>query len=87
VPSCVLTIVAVSLPALLLLFVVVRTGASTQPVLAGTVTGLLAGALGALAYTIGCRNDGGLFVMIWYPLAIAIVAGIGAASGRRALAW
>jgi hypothetical protein len=46
-----------------------------------------AGALGATAYTIACVNDGRMFVAIWYPVAILIVASVGAAIGRRVLAW
>jgi hypothetical protein len=64
-----------------------RTGASTRPTIAGATAGLLAGALGAAAYALACKNDGGLFVAIWYSASILIVAGLGAVFGRRALAW
>jgi hypothetical protein len=87
VPICVGAIVLVSLPALGLIIAAVRTGASTRPTRAGAAAGLLAGALGAAAYALACKNDGGLFVAIWYSAAIIIVAGLGAVAGRRALAW
>ena len=87
VPTCLGAIIAVSLPALALIIVALRKGASTRPTVAGAAAGLLAGALGAAAYALACKNDGGLFVAVWYSAGIAIVAGFGALVGRRALAW
>lgn len=86
-PFCVAAILVASVPALVLILGVLRTGAPTRPGLAGAIAGLLAGSLGATAYTIACINDGRMFVAIWYPCAILIVACAGAAIGRRALAW
>ena len=87
VPSCLGAIVLLSLPALAMIMGALRIGASTRPAVAGTTAGLLAGALGAAAYALACKNDGGLFVAIWYSAGILIMAGLGAAVGRRALAW
>jgi hypothetical protein len=87
VPICVGAILMVSMPALAILLGVIRLGAPTRPSLAGAAAGLLAGAVGAAAYTIACKNDGGLFIAIWYPAAILTVAALGALVGRRALAW
>ncbi|GGF24725.1 hypothetical protein GCM10011611_33470 [Aliidongia dinghuensis] len=87
VPICVGAIVLVSLPALGLILAALRSGAATRPGRAGAAAGLLAGALGAAAYALACKNDGGLFVAIWYTTAIALVAGLGAVVGRRTLAW
>jgi len=87
VPICVGAIIVVSLPALALIVGALRTGAATRPTLAGATAGLLAGALGAAAYALACKNDGGLFVAAWYSTSILIVAGLGALVGRRALAW
>jgi hypothetical protein len=86
-PYCVGAILLASAPALVLILGGLRTGAPTRPGLAGGIAGLLAGALGATAYTIACVNDGRMFVAIWYPAAILIVAGAGAVIGRRMLAW
>ncbi len=86
-PYCVGAILLASIPALLLILGALRTGAPTRPGLAGAIAGLLAGALGATAYTIACVNDGRGFVAIWYPVAILIVACTGAVIGKRALAW
>jgi hypothetical protein len=87
VPICVGAIVLLSLPALVLILGVLRTGAPTRPAVAGTAAGLMSGALGAAAYVIACKNDGGLFVAIWYSTAIVIAAALGAVIGRRVLSW
>jgi hypothetical protein len=85
--ECVTTILVVSLPPLVVLLCVMRAGAPTRPALAGAIAGMLSAALGACAYALACKNDAGLFVALWYPLAILAVAALGAAIGRRALAW
>jgi hypothetical protein len=87
VKQCVMTILAVSLPPLVVLLFVMRAGAPTRPALAGAIAGMLSGALGAGAYALACKNDGGMFVALWYPLAILAMAAFGAALGRRVLAW
>jgi hypothetical protein len=87
VPICLGAIVLLSLPALALIFGVLRAGAPTRPTAAGAAAGLMSGALGAAAYAVACKNDGGLFVMIWYSTAIVIVGVLGAVIGRRALLW
>jgi hypothetical protein len=87
VPICLGAIILLSLPALGLIVAMLRTGAPTRPSFAGAAAGLLAGSLGAAAYALACKNDGGLFVAVWYSAAILIVAGLGAVIGRRALAW
>jgi hypothetical protein len=87
VPICLGAIVAVSLPALALILGALRTGAVTRPRLAGAAAGSLAGALGAAAYALACKNDGGLFVAVWDSAGILVVAGLGALVGRRVLAW
>jgi hypothetical protein len=66
---------------------VLKMGVPTRPAVAGAAAGVLAGTLGAAAYSVVCKNDGGLFVAVWYSVAILIVAGLGAIVGRRALAW
>jgi hypothetical protein len=83
---CVAWILFLSLPAMILTFVVMRRGAPTQPLFAGAVVGLLSASVGALAYTLACKNDGTAFVAICYTAACAIMAFIGAV-GRRVLRW
>jgi len=87
VPICFFAILGAGLPALLILLLIMRRGVVTRPLAAGACAGLLAGALGAAAYAIACRNDGAAFVFIWYDLAIGTMACAGAVAGRRFLRW
>ena len=84
---CVGSILFVSLPAMILTFVAMRKGAPTQPLFAGAVIGMLSASVGAMAYTLACKSDGTAFVAIWYGLACAIMAAIGALVGHRVLRW
>ena len=84
---CVSSILFLSLPAMILTFVVMRKGAPTQPLFAGAVIGVLSASVGAMAYTLACKNDGTAFVAIWYTAACAIMAFIGAVVGPRVLRW
>ncbi|MFC7398507.1 DUF1109 domain-containing protein [Chelatococcus sp. GCM10030263] len=87
VPICFLSILALSLPALAIMLRTLKGAVVTRPTLAGVSSGLLAGALGACAYAVACKNDGALFVLVWYGLAIGTVCLLGAAAGRRYLRW
>jgi hypothetical protein len=85
---CVGRILFLAVPAMILTFLVVmRKGAPTRPIFAGAIIGMLSASVGAMAYTIACRNDGPAFVAIWYAVACAIMAGIGAIVGHRVLRW
>jgi hypothetical protein len=84
---CVGAILFVSLPAVILTFIFMRQGAPTRPVVAGAVIGMLSASVGALAYTLACKNDGTAFVAIWYTVACVIMAAASAAIGHRALRW
>ena len=84
---CVGAILLLSLPAMVLTFVFMRKGAPTQPLFAGAVIGMLSASVGALTYTLACKNDGTAFVAIWYAVACAIMAAIGAVVGHRFLRW
>ena len=87
VPACVGAILMLSAPALFIVLGTLKSGAPTRPSIAGAAAGLLSGALGAAAYALACKNDGGLFVAVWYSAAILMMTGLGAVVGRRALAW
>jgi hypothetical protein len=84
---CVSSILFLSLPAMILTFVAMRKAAPTQPFFAGAVIGMLSASVGALAYTLACKNDGTAFVATWYTAACAIMAFIGAVVGHRVLRW
>jgi hypothetical protein len=87
VPSCVAAIVTLSLPGLASILAAMRQGVPARPAFGGAVAGMLAGAIGGAAYAIVCKNDGALFVALWYTVAMAIVTGVGALIGRKTLAW
>jgi hypothetical protein len=87
VPICVGAIILASLPGVAFLLLALRRGIPTRLASAGAAAGLLSGAIGAMAYTLACVNDGATFVTVWYVAAIVITTGIGAVVGRRALAW
>jgi hypothetical protein len=84
---CVSSILFLSLPAMILTFAAMRKGAPTQPLFAGAVVGTLSASIGAMAYTLACKNDGTAFVATWYTTACAIMAFIGAVVGNRVLRW
>jgi hypothetical protein len=84
---CVGSILFLSLPAMILTFVTMRKGAPTQPLFAGAVIGMLSASIGAMAYTLACKNDGMAFVAIWYGVACVIMVAIGAVVGHRVLRW
>jgi hypothetical protein len=64
-----------------------RHGAPDAPSLAGAVAGLVAGGLAATFYAAHCTDDSPLFVATWYPLAILLLAAIGALSARLVVKW
>ena len=87
VPICYFAILGAAVPALAILLYVSRRGVVTRPWRAGAAAGLLAGALGAAAYAIACKNDGARFVFLWYGLAVGTMTCAGAIIGQRFLRW
>ncbi len=86
-PLILLIIPAMAIPAGAVLFLWMRSQAPTQLLQAGASGGMLAGGLAAVAYALHCPVDAPTFVLLWYPLSIAICAGLGALAGRLALRW
>lgn len=64
-----------------------RRGAPTRPGLSGVVAGLVAGGVAATFYAANCTDDSPLFVVTWYPLAIAILGVAGGVAGRIFARW
>jgi hypothetical protein len=85
--ACMLCIPLLSAPVLAATLVALRRGAPTRPDLAGVFVGLLAGGLGAFLYASHCPDDSPLFVVTWYPLAIAAVVIASRAAAVRLLRW
>ncbi|MGB0128517.1 MAG: NrsF family protein, partial [Rhodocyclaceae bacterium] len=54
---------------------------------AGAAAGLLAGTLGAAAYSLHCPELAAPFLALWYVLGMLIPAGVGALVGPRVLGW
>jgi hypothetical protein len=85
--ACPLNISLLAAPALVVLLVAVRALAPTRLRLAGAGVGLLAGALGAVVYTVHCTEFEAPFLAVWYVLGMLIPAVIGALIGPRLLRW
>ena len=64
-----------------------RQGAPTNLRRAGAVAGLVAGALGAIAYAFHCPDDSIPFIALWYGVMIAGCTAVGAILGPRLLRW
>lgn len=84
---CAPIIAAVSLPALAAVLATLRGMAPTRLRAAGFAAGLLAGALGAIGYSLHCPEQSLAFVAVWYSLGILASGGLGALLGRWALRW
>ena len=84
---CLVLIPLLSLPPFAALMLAARHGAPTRPHRTGAAVGLAAAGIGAFFYAANCTDDSPLFVACWYTLATALVAGLGAAVGGRALRW
>lgn len=85
--KCSVRIALIGLPTFLLLFWAVRRYAPTQLARAGAVIGACAGAIGALAYMLYCRETAAGFILVWYSLGISMLAGLGGIIGPLALRW
>lgn len=84
---CLRSIPFLGLAPLIATLIALRNGAPENPALAGAGAGLFAGAIGAALYATHCPDDSPLFVAVWYPLAIAMLTGLGAVLGARLLRW
>ena len=84
---CMTLIPALSLAPLAAVLYALRQGAPANPTLAGAFGGLLSVGVGATLYATHCVDDSPLFIATWYPLAAAIVVGLGALLGSRLLRW
>jgi hypothetical protein len=84
---CLTIIPALSIGPLVCFLQALRRAAPVRPALAGAVAGLTAAAIAATFYAANCDDDSPLFVVLWYPIAIAMVAVTGAMLGHKMLHW
>jgi hypothetical protein len=70
-----------------ILIAAARQGAPTNLTRTGALAGLVAGALGAVAYAFHCPDDFLPFIALWHGGGIAFCAAVGAVLGPRLLRW
>lgn len=85
--SCPWSVLVLSLPALAGALWAVRGLAPTRLRSAGFAAGLMAGAVGALGYSLACPETSAAFVAVWYTLGILSSAALGALLGPVMLRW
>ncbi len=85
--SCPLLIAMLSVPAFVAVVWAMKGLAPTRLRLAGASAGLLAGAVGALVYSLHCPESAAPFIAFWYLLGMLIPAAVGALLGPRLLRW
>lgn len=85
--ACPFNIALLSAPALVAALWAMKGLAPTLPVLAGAAAGLLAGAGGALVYTLYCSEMAAPFLSVWYVAGMLIPAAGGALLGPLLLRW
>lgn len=84
---CVASVPALSILPLGAILIVMRRGAPESSAALGGAAGLLAGAIGATFYAAHCGDDSPLFIAVWYPLGVGLVAALGAVVGSRLFRW
>jgi hypothetical protein len=87
VPWCVAVIPALAAPIAALLAYALRDLAPTRLAATGSALGAVSGGVGAMAYAMYCPVDSAVFVTVWYSVAIALCAAVGALLGSRLLRW
>jgi len=85
--SCPWSVLVLSLPALAATLWAVRGLAPARPAAAGFASGVFAGALGALGYSLSCPEASAAFVALWYTAGIGLAGTVGAVLGTRVLRW
>ena len=85
--NCLVTIPLLSILPVLAVLLTLRGGATTNPALAGFVSGAVGGGFGAMVYALHCTEDSPLFYVTWYGLAILGVAMASTLVGARLLRW
>lgn len=85
--ECLLSIPIIAIVPFAVTIFAVRRAAPTDLVRTGTVAGLAAGGISAMAYALHCTDDSFPFVAVWYGGTIVLCTLAGAALGPRLLRW
>jgi hypothetical protein len=85
--ECLLSIPVIAVVPFAAIIWALRRAAPTDPVRAGALAGLIAGAVSATGYALHCVDDSLPFVALWYGGTIAICTIAGATLGPRLLRW
>lgn len=80
-------IAILSIPALAAAFWAMKGLAPTRLALSGAAAGMLAGGIGAIAYSFYCTEMAAPFVGIWYLAGVLLPVTVGAALGPILLRW
>ena len=84
---CLICIPLFATPPFALLIWALRKGAPTELSRTGAIAGLVAGSLGAAAYSLHCPDDSLPFVAIWYAGSILLCGIVGKSLGPALLRW
>jgi len=85
--TCIVSIPVLSALPLAATLWALRQGAPASPLAAGAAGGLVAGAFGAMVYSLHCPEDAILFFIPAYGTMILVMTATGAALGARLLRW
>lgn len=85
--TCLVMIPLLSVLPVAAVLIALRQGATTVPVLAGSVAGLAGSGMAAAIYALYCTEDSPLFYVTWYGLAILAVSLVSTTVGARVLRW
>ncbi len=85
--TCLIGVVAMSVPVFAALLWSFRRLAPTRLRLAGFLAGLSAGAMASLVYALYCPETAASFLLAWYSLGMVVPGIAGALLGPRVLRW
>ena len=85
--GCLISILLLSVVLIAAQIFVVRKGAVTRPIAAGTIIGVGSGAIAAMIYAFICTEDSPAFYGLWYSIGILMAGLTGGFIGKFALRW
>lgn len=85
--GCVSQVLLLAVPAFIAIVFALRASAPTHLTEAGFAAGIVAGALGAVGYSLGCTADDATIVAFRYGTAVLACGLLGALAGRFVLRW